>query len=244
MRQDSLLMLKNKKGNLMASNQDSETLYILSYDGYGIETSTDTLCKSTDADCKHYGIKPNTFGFVDGELFALSNLDDIESLEAADDISCLVLHTTDKDKVQGYTEMVRQAAISFHKRKLRELTKKDVTQVSVDILNDLLKDDPEAAADLMRISVYVSEKTANHPHITVRDDADVGPVLGVLGIVNGILSANGDGLVQAHYDDSNVLTKFERHRGFTVIDLLVYTLLASVILVALYGFILLGLNHG
>lgn len=78
-----------------------------------------------------------------------------------------------------------------------------VTSAAIEILEDLLRNDPEAVSALLRRRVRVSDATADHPHLVVNERSEIGG----LGLINGILSRLQAPKVAMTIDE-NVVTGF------------------------------------
>jgi len=81
----------------------------------------------------------------------------------------------------------------------------------IHVLNDMVHLDPEAAYRLVETRYPCNTELSNHPTIQVREE-DGKPVVGFLGVLNGVLGADerGVGYVCAEFDDDGKLTKFKR----------------------------------
>ncbi len=83
----------------------------------------------------------------------------------------------------------------------------------IDLLNELVKLDPEAAHALMEYRVPCNEALGDHPSIQVVQ-GESGLVVGLLGVLNGFFGADeeGWGTICGVYDDGDdgKLLRFER----------------------------------
>jgi len=81
--------------------------------------------------------------------------------------------------------------------------KKASFEQTVMFLNQLLKDDPEAIQKLVDFRVPCNDKIAHHPTVKVRIKDD-GPMVGIMGILNGLFGKDKDGMSQiiAEYDQA------------------------------------------
>lgn len=82
----------------------------------------------------------------------------------------------------------------------------------VDMLNEILAIDPVALSELGRLSVPCNKKLAEHPTVQVRATAGKHDYrVGLLGILNGVLSKSSPGIIQAIVDDEddNKLLRFQ-----------------------------------
>ncbi len=68
---------------------------------------------------------------------------------------------------------------------------KNVSEIAVELLNEFYKADPEACAMFFAQSVVCNKAVENHPHIIVGGIEGTSAV-GVLGVINGILTASGN----------------------------------------------------
>ncbi len=81
---------------------------------------------------------------------------------------------------------------------------KDIRNKTVDLLNECLITDKEAISKLVNERVVVSETLADHPIIQVRAiNGDY--LLGILGILNGILSEDNEFITAEYLSDEDVL---------------------------------------
>lgn len=74
------------------------------------------------------------------------------------------------------------------------------------VLNELLKLDPTATAELFGLSVQVNRPVCDHPTIQVRGerDADSG-MLSFLGLINGMLNPSDRVIVMKMTDDRTII---------------------------------------
>lgn len=82
----------------------------------------------------------------------------------------------------------------------------------VDMLNEILAIDPVALSELGRLSVPCNKKLAEHPTVQVRATAGKHDYrVGLLGILNGVLSKSSPGIIEAVVDDEddNKLLRFQ-----------------------------------
>jgi hypothetical protein len=77
----------------------------------------------------------------------------------------------------------------------------------VDILNDILKTDPEAVSALVNNRVKCNQELANHNSVQV-SGTDVEPTVGILGILNGFIEPLTGNRVAVQYDDPSKINKF------------------------------------
>lgn len=80
----------------------------------------------------------------------------------------------------------------------------------IDALNDILSADPEAIQKLVETYIPCNDKLADHPTVQVQAD-EKGCKVGLLGVLNGVLGAddNGLGYICACFDESGKLTEFK-----------------------------------
>lgn len=83
---------------------------------------------------------------------------------------------------------------------------KEVAQLIVDNLNELLKVDPEAIEALLKHRVLCNDAVLEHPTLQARHDN----TLSVLGFFNGIVGTNesGLGLIAMVVDDDKKILNF------------------------------------
>jgi len=86
----------------------------------------------------------------------------------------------------------------------------DITRACAEVLNDILKTDPEAVKRLFDYSTPCNEDLVEHPHLIVREvPTEEGPRFEVstLGVINSILNKIGQRRLAAvlEGDDDNVL---------------------------------------
>lgn len=63
----------------------------------------------------------------------------------------------------------------------------------INLLNDIHLKDPDAANDLLNARVRCNEEIANHSDIQVGEDEEGFPVVGILGILNGLFGVDERG---------------------------------------------------
>lgn len=93
-----------------------------------------------------------------------------------------------------------------------------IAQKAVDILNEALAADRKAVMALLNYRVSVNDGIADHPEIVcMQDNVAGGPVVGLLGMVNGIVTRQTGELICAVYDDEAMksLVRF----GITSVEL-------------------------
>lgn len=89
-------------------------------------------------------------------------------------------------------------------------------ETAVTVLNELFAADPEGATRLFNARVPVNDAVADHPTIVCRPLDGGGHELGVIGVLNGILSREdpcGSGVAALQDVDTKALT------GFTAVRL-------------------------
>ena len=98
-------------------------------------------------------------------------------------------------------------------------TKPELADLLIERLNEILKHDPNAVAALIETRVPCSQAMTDHPTVQVHADGTNPPRLGVLGLINGIVGAqrNGLGFICAVYDDDGKLLRFSRTDGKGVV---------------------------
>lgn len=82
----------------------------------------------------------------------------------------------------------------------------------VHMLNEILALDPVAISELGRLSVPCNKKLADHPTVQVRATKGKHDYrVGLLGILNGVLSKSSPGIIEAvvDADDNNKLLRFQ-----------------------------------
>ena len=85
------------------------------------------------------------------------------------------------------------------------------TQQIVDLLNDAYKADPNAIDALLCASIPCNNNLVNHPSIQIRAKNNNGdfPVIGILGLLNGIVAIDDD-IIETVYDsDTHCLIRFQ-----------------------------------
>ncbi len=85
----------------------------------------------------------------------------------------------------------------------------ELSQIAVNILRDVKRLDPEAFASLVAFRTKANEKLAAHPNIQV--SAGRSSQVGIIGILNGILTAAGQPKIAAIVDNDTIV-------GFTVLE--------------------------
>jgi len=83
-----------------------------------------------------------------------------------------------------------------------------VTAAAIEILTDLLKQDPEATTALLRNRVQATPAVAEHPHLVVDNLGRIG----ALGLINGILSRLGAPKVAMAINDAKAITGFQPYK--------------------------------
>ena len=95
--------------------------------------------------------------------------------------------------------------------------RKSTVQAWVDYLNDLFKADRVAMTNLVGSRIHCNTTLANHPTCLIMD-TDMGPTVGLLGIINGFLGvdADGNGPVCVQHDEHRCLgfAIYTAFRGF------------------------------
>ena len=56
----------------------------------------------------------------------------------------------------------------------------------VDLLNEMFRLDPKATDNLLKARVRCNNAVVDHPNVVVMDDDDGNPVVGLLGLLNGL----------------------------------------------------------
>jgi len=87
---------------------------------------------------------------------------------------------------------------------------KDIREKAIDLLNECLKTDKISISNLINERISVSKALADHPTIQVQDMGG-NYILGMLGILNGILSKNNEFIVAVYESNQNstIINKFE-----------------------------------
>lgn len=101
--------------------------------------------------------------------------------------------------------------------KMEHLSEENVDKV-VAYLNELVSIDREAVERLVETRVQCNVAMAGHPTVQVMEDEEGNPVVGVLGVINGLVGTQPDGAnkpgwgyIAASFDDkSGRLLKFIR----------------------------------
>jgi hypothetical protein len=82
-------------------------------------------------------------------------------------------------------------------------------EAAVRILNELLKLDPIATQKIVETRVPCNEGVVNHPTIICAEDGSGVPVVGLIGILNGIVKLEDpEGKVVVTHKENGVLVKF------------------------------------
>ena len=89
----------------------------------------------------------------------------------------------------------------------------DVVEQAVKILNEALERDPEAVVQLMNLRVPCNERLAGHSAIQANRATD-GYRLGILGLLNGILSGGTTGAIGAQGTVETDSGRFRRINRF------------------------------
>ena len=63
----------------------------------------------------------------------------------------------------------------------------------IDLLNDVLKIDPEALQTLLAKRVPCNKELADHPTVQIRDEGDNKYSMSLLGLLNGVFGVIGEG---------------------------------------------------
>ena len=100
---------------------------------------------------------------------------------------------------------------------MEHLSEENVDKV-VAYLNELVSIDREAVERLVETRVQCNVAMAGHPTVQVMEDEEGNPVVGVLGVINGLVGTQPDGAnkpgwgyIAASFDDkSGRLLKFIR----------------------------------
>lgn len=75
------------------------------------------------------------------------------------------------------------------------------TRDAIDLLNEMHRIDPVTTAALLAYRIPCNDAVAQHPTIQVGGSADR-PVVGFLGVLNGILESGGEARVCSCHDDA------------------------------------------
>ena len=95
------------------------------------------------------------------------------------------------------------------------VTNKELATTLIVRLNQIAIHDSEAMGNLIESRVACNEGLADHPSVQVQINDDKSPVVGMLGILNGLVGKISDGpkkgfgLITAVFDDSNKFVKFK-----------------------------------
>jgi hypothetical protein len=99
---------------------------------------------------------------------------------------------------------------------MEHLSEENVDKV-LTFLNELVALDRAAVERLVETRVQCNDAIADHPSVQVGKDADGNPVVGLLGIVNGLMGTQpegankpGWGYIAASFDDGGKLAGFVR----------------------------------
>lgn len=79
-------------------------------------------------------------------------------------------------------------------------------ETAIEYLNELLNLDPDGINELFS-PVPVNDAIADHPHAVVGTDGMMTP----LGMLNGLASMNGLGLIEAVVNSNGVIMEFRKH---------------------------------
>ncbi len=82
---------------------------------------------------------------------------------------------------------------------------------TIEVLNEIIRLDPEAISKLVSVRVKCNTEIANHPTVQVaKIDNDF--TVGLLGVINGLFGIDNDGwgAIAAELDDNELITKFVR----------------------------------
>jgi len=92
------------------------------------------------------------------------------------------------------------------------MNNKELAELIIGRLNKILKSDPEAIDELINTRVLCNNNLADHPMVQVREyPGDIGPTIGFLGLLNGLIGTTDDGrgIICAVYENGNDLVRFE-----------------------------------
>lgn len=96
------------------------------------------------------------------------------------------------------------------------MAEKDVDRF-LTFLNELVLLDREAVENLIETRVKCNQQLASHPTVQVMNAAEGAPIVGLLGILNGLVGVQpegsvnpGWGYIAASFDDNEKLVKFIR----------------------------------
>lgn len=77
------------------------------------------------------------------------------------------------------------------------------------LMNELLALDPDAVCRIVETRVQCGDRVAGHPHVQVSSDNGNPPyMLGIMGILNGIIGADGKRFVIANLDENGRVVGF------------------------------------
>ena len=88
--------------------------------------------------------------------------------------------------------------------------KLSLTDYALQLLNTLQLHDPEACASLMSHKVQVSEAIASHPDFVCQTARGGKVQLGMLGMINGLLTKSGNPKVAVIVDDDGAVIGFTK----------------------------------
>lgn len=77
---------------------------------------------------------------------------------------------------------------------------KDITDITINFLNELLKLDPSLVHHLMEFRVCCNQEIAEHPTVQVKEALDGELSVNFFGILNGLLGKIGADLVAYQHD--------------------------------------------
>lgn len=82
---------------------------------------------------------------------------------------------------------------------------------AIELLNELVTADPEAARNLVEQRVECTQGLAGHPTIQVYQPEGVTPSVGLLGVINGMFGTDeaGWGPISAVFEDDGKLSRFQ-----------------------------------
>jgi hypothetical protein len=107
--------------------------------------------------------------------------------------------------------------------KQRDLMKEAMAKQAVEVLNELLKLDPDCTKKLLATYFFTNEAVAAHPTIQVMN-IEKRPAVGLLGIINGVIGVQPDdqtGYIAAEYADEEreqPLPLWSRLERFTITE--------------------------
>lgn len=85
-------------------------------------------------------------------------------------------------------------------------------QLILDLLNEAVSADPRAIGQLLNSRAPCNGALADHPTIQVSGDDNDSPVVGPIGLINGITERLTGKRVAAVYDDQWNLLRFEEYK--------------------------------